>query len=104
MAWAPTPGLWDYDGSYAKQPGQRVHSWETFTVGVFQWVAKSSGRGVKRGKAVKRISGLCSDPKSVFARAEALCLELEAKGNALVEKMTPPGAIPTSRNLARREE
>lgn len=77
----PVAGLWDYDGACKPNPVTEQPvlggSWQTFSVGVFQWVAKSRGTGVKRGKVVKRISGPVSDPASVYAKAEAFCVEKE---------------------------
>jgi hypothetical protein len=49
----PKLGDWDYDGSCA--PGGDSVRWGTFSVGIFQWEARASGKGIKRGKVVKRI-------------------------------------------------
>lgn len=70
----PRQGLWDYDGSCV--PG--TSSWnQTFSVGVFQWWPKSSGRGFKRLPVVKRFSGPSHDPQSVYAKADAYCHQME---------------------------
>ncbi len=74
--WTPTAGLWDYDG--ACRPGTTSMWNETFSVGVFQWVYKASGKGLKRGKTVKRIIGTVENPEAVYAKAEAYCLGKES--------------------------
>jgi hypothetical protein len=44
----PKPYEWDYDG--ACDPAKsRSRSMQTFSVGVFQWLPKKSGKGLKRG-------------------------------------------------------
>ena len=69
-------GLWDYDGSCV--PRENSREWNIgFSVGVFQWVAKSSGYGFKRSAAVKRFAGPVNDAESVYAKAEAYCRKME---------------------------
>jgi len=73
---------YDYDGSC--RPG--VCTWpnqEKFSVAIFQW-RKKVGGGLKRGKAVYRVHGWVSDPKSVYRRAEEVCDFLE--GGGVLEK------------------
>lgn len=48
-------------------------SQSTFSVGVFQWVLKANGKGVKRGPVKVRISGNVGDAKLVAAKARAIC-------------------------------
>jgi hypothetical protein len=47
----------------------------TFSVAVFQWLPKSSGKGLKRSKSIKRISGRVNEYAQVYARAELFCVE-----------------------------
>lgn len=64
---------WDYDGSCAPTPSLSRCTQLTFSVGVFQWLPKSSRKGLKRGKVVRRISGYTSDPEPVYTEARAEC-------------------------------
>ena len=52
---------------------------------MFAALAKSSGKGLKRGKTVKRITGLVHNPEAVYAEAEAYCL---GKESAQADKVT----------------
>ena len=69
------PYQFDFDGSC--KPGGRA-AWNsiTFSVGIFQWVPKSGGKGLKRGKVIRRIRGYSSNPESVYVEAKRLCAEL----------------------------
>ena len=51
---------------------------KTFSVGVFEWIARASGRGVKRGPVKARVKGLTAAPEVVYARAAAICAALDA--------------------------
>jgi len=81
----PVAGLWDYDGSCAPTSFTKVPWNRTFSVGIFQWVPRSSKKEVKRGMTVKRITGRVSDPEAVYAKAEAYCQLQEARANAQLE-------------------
>ncbi len=63
------------DGRLSKE--YRAH-WETFSLGVFQWVAKSSGKGLKKGNVKVRVKGLTADPDPVFAKAREIAADLDA--------------------------
>lgn len=70
----PKAGDWDYYGMCT--PGERGHTWnKSFSIGIFQWIPKASGKGIKKGKAVKRVHGLVTEKKSVFKKAEAYILD-----------------------------
>ena len=72
-------GKHGYEGACA--PGGGVScSWnqETFSVGIFEWVPRSCGKGVKRGKVKVRVSGPVDMPERVYARADAVVAELDA--------------------------
>lgn len=75
----PVAGLWDFDG--ACQPklisgvSTSTHGYHSFSVGVFQWIAKSSGKGLKRSKSIKRFSGSVNDYEMVYAKAELFCID-----------------------------
>jgi hypothetical protein len=63
-------GKHDYSGSCA--PGQ-AWSGNTFSVGIFQWVPKASGKGLKKTAVKVRVRGYSSDPKQVYRLAEIFC-------------------------------
>lgn len=76
-------GTWDYYGacdpahSRSNYAGYRDVAFETFSVAVFQWVAKDSRKGTKKGKTIKRFSGSVVFPQSVYADAIALIKQKE---------------------------
>ena len=47
----------------------------TFSVGVYQWLPKSSGKGLKKSNTI-RVLGYVADPQAVYAKAEELCQQL----------------------------
>lgn len=67
------PHEWDWDGAEIPSKWINPPQFETFSVGIFQWVPKVSGRGLKRAKAIKRIRGLTSNPWEVFQKAREEC-------------------------------
>lgn len=69
------PYQYDFDGSC--MPGKRTWNGETFSVGVFQWIPKSNGKGLKRSKVIKRFRGMVSNPQPVYDAAENLIAKLE---------------------------
>lgn len=73
----PVAGLWDFDGGCKPKILDRSPSsmYATFSVAVFQWLPKSSGKGLKRSKSIKRISGRVNEYAQVYARAELFCVE-----------------------------
>ena len=44
-----------------------------FSVGIFQWLPKASGKGLKKSAVVYRVRGLTSDPLPVYDRAKEIC-------------------------------
>lgn len=78
---APTPSrvsgqeprayLWDYDGACA--PGQTYPARRTFSVGIFQWLPKANGEGLRRSRVVERIYGTIHEANAVYASAKAEC-------------------------------
>ena len=45
----------------------------TFSVGIFQWIPKVSGKGLKKSPVKFRIKGYTSDPQKVYDLATKLC-------------------------------
>lgn len=78
---------WDFDGSCApKEDGSdiRFHGQEKFTLGVFQWVPRASGKGLKRGKVVHRIKGDCNNPRSAYEAARAFVAKKNAQNAGMM--------------------
>lgn len=69
----PFCGAWDYDGACVNS------RWGTISIGIFQWVRRANGKGLKRGKVVKRIKGPSGSLPELSAKAEAWIREQEAK-------------------------
>lgn len=68
-----------FDGSCA--PGGAAHFGSQqigFSVGVFQWLPKSDGKGLKRSAVKIRVKGWVSDAERVYAKARELCQRLDA--------------------------
>ncbi|MDO3431216.1 hypothetical protein QWJ46_00815 [Rhizobium sp. CBN3] len=74
-------GMWSFDGSCAPpENGVSRHLYGTFTLGCFQWVKKSSGKGLKRGKVQHRVKGKTSDPKPAYEAAREYCAKKNSQG------------------------
>lgn len=66
----------DYHGSC--DPNKRHgFSMNTFSVGIFQWIPKSSGKGLKRSLVKYRVKGYSSNPQAVYDRAAELCMRFD---------------------------
>ena len=89
MADEKRPYQWDYDGSCKPGGPSGYSGCATFSVGIFQWVPRGSGKGLKRGKVVQRIKGGMSTDAvaEVFAKARAEC----ARREKLQADLTPMG-------------
>lgn len=66
---------WDYDRT---RPHARV-PFLTFSIAIFQWQPKASGKGLKRVNA-SRIYGYEVDRKSVYTKAQEICERLNSEG------------------------
>lgn len=65
----------DYSGECA--PTSDFITYKTFSVGIFQWIPKFSGTGLKKSAVKFRISGLVSNPDAVYQEAKRICLEMD---------------------------
>lgn len=62
----------DYSGSCA--PGNTSNFGNTiFSVGIFQWLPKSSGKGLKKSAVKFRIKGNVNNAESVYSQAKIIC-------------------------------
>jgi len=65
----------DFYGSCA--PGKGSSNWGTFSVGIFEWLEKASGNGLKRSPVKYRIKGRVSNPDAVYNRAREVCKKFD---------------------------
>ena len=72
----PQAGKHGFDGACAPDSALGC-KWDTFSVGVFEYVEKRSV-GLKRGKVKVRVKGPTSDPERVFAKAREIVEQLDA--------------------------
>lgn len=75
---APVANKHGFDGSCA--PGSMA-GWSGqvgFSVGVFQWLPKSGGKGLKKGSVKVRIKGYMHDADKVYEKAREVCAKLDA--------------------------
>lgn len=71
-------GKHDFSGNCA--PGGRYGSWggqRTFSVGIFEWVPKVGGKGLKRSAVKVRVKGSTSNPEKVYNCARAIIVHLD---------------------------
>ena len=61
----------DYSGSCV--PGKHYTGQQTFSVGIFQWLPKSSGKGLKKSAVKFRIKGNVNNAENVYKRAKEFC-------------------------------
>ena len=60
------------------KPGGKEHfTNKTFSVGIFQAIQNSSGKGLKRSPVKVRVSGLCSMADMVYSTAKMICEQLD---------------------------
>ena len=62
----------DFSGSYSPG-GIIIASQRTFSVGIFKWIAKANGKGLKKSAVIHRVRGYVSDPDEVYTVAGNLC-------------------------------
>jgi hypothetical protein len=72
------PYEWDFDGACDPNKHPEWSSASTFSVGCFQWIPRSSKKGLKRGRVEHRVRGFVSNPEEVYARARAYCAKMNA--------------------------
>lgn len=69
-------GNHSFSGSCA--PGNREYfANTTFSIGIFQWVSKAGGKGLKKSAVKYRIIGLCSNPEIVYKKAKKVCEQMD---------------------------
>jgi hypothetical protein len=63
---------WDFD----RRSTQRMEGFETFSVGIFQWMTKASRKDLKKSGAVTRVLGYTAEPDLVYKKAIEICARL----------------------------
>lgn len=74
-------GTWDFDGFTLDAIKSDV-SCVTFSLGIFQWLPRKRGNGVKRGRVVRRVRGYTSHAEKVFDTANAYVDKMNEKADA----------------------
>lgn len=64
----------DYSGSCAPKPRRDYLAHHTFSVGIFQWLPKSSGKGLKKSAVKFRVKGNVNNAEAVYKMARGFCL------------------------------
>ena len=67
-------GKHDFSGSCTPD---KTFYWNTFSVGIFEWVQKAGGKGLKKSAVKYRVKGYSSNPEAVYARAKEICEKLD---------------------------
>lgn len=79
----PKAYQYDFDGKCAPDRPGYSPGWTTFSLGIFQWLPKSGGRGLrgelKRGKVIQRVKGLTSDPEAARQKAREIVERLNQR-------------------------
>ena len=65
-------GTHGYSGAYFPGNGKHFKT-TTFSVGIFKWLKKSSGKGFKKSAVIYRIIGPVVKDKMVYSRAKKIC-------------------------------
>lgn len=62
----------DYSGNCGPGQSQALMN-VMFSVGIFQWLPKSSGKGLKKSAVKFRIKGNVNDAEKVYSQAKIIC-------------------------------
>ena len=65
-----------FSGQCIPKAGSPISTYETFSVGIFQWEEKRNG-ALRRGKIKVRVSGSTAAPEAVLSRAKEICAALD---------------------------
>jgi hypothetical protein len=72
-------GAYTHDYSGKCVPNTKTHHWNrTFSFGIFQWIPKSSCKGLKKSVVKYRIIGPTTKSLKMHKRADLLCRLLDA--------------------------
>lgn len=82
---APEAHKHGFDGSCAPGVSVGFTGQIGFSLGVFQWVPKSGGKGLKKSAVKVRIKGWVRDAEKVYSKAREVCQKLDA-GETISQK------------------
>jgi hypothetical protein len=71
-------GNYDWSGDCDPNGNNSYPHSDTFSVGIFRWIAKNNFSGIKKGKVILRIKGDTSNPKDVYDAADSWCDMMDA--------------------------
>ena len=74
-----------YAGQCGPQIGGRL-LYKTFSVGIFKWVKKSSGKGFKKSAVIYRVYGKSDNPSDVYDTAFMICKLMDLGAWAVTKK------------------
>lgn len=63
----------DFDGECMPSGSQAFGNFSTFSVGIFRWLPKASGKGLKKSKVIYRVRGKVDNAELMYARAREVC-------------------------------
>jgi hypothetical protein len=61
---------------------------ETFSVGIFQWIPKANGKGLKKSAVKFRVKGSSKHPERVYEKAYEMCEFLDNGGKLTAKSCT----------------
>ena len=77
----------DFSGMCApNSKGASMHT--TFSVGIFQWLPKASGKGLKKSAVKFRIKGSVSESDKVYRTANVFCSQMDVGVYPKTKSMT----------------
>ena len=68
-------GSCDYSGYWSSDSNSCSLN-NTFSVGIFKWLSKKTGHGLKKSKVLFRVKGYVSNPSLVYKTAIKICQEM----------------------------
>lgn len=69
------PYEYDFSGSCRPVNGQAYCKFNTFSVGIFQWLPGK--KGLKKSPVKVRVRGYSSNPEMVYEKAREICRKFE---------------------------
>jgi hypothetical protein len=75
---SPEEGKYGWQAQCAPGVSHWSGRWDTFSVGIFQWIPKASGKGFKKAKSIVRVRGLTDNPQELWAKVQEVISQLNA--------------------------
>ena len=67
----------DFSNNYMPTNSQIYVNFSSFSVGIFRWLPKASGKGLKKSAVMYRVKGDPSNLEPVYKRAKEICEEFD---------------------------